>query len=874
MKQLILAVVIGFVICVTVTGGEDSRAGNKVILDTQSYWRCHFTWCAPLIKTEQGLQPVGMKIDTPLPPHDWMQPNYDDHAWGRTRGPFFSTQPAGRQTEENTTPYLASICLRGKFNVTNPSQPSSLALSLVYRGGVVIYLNGKEVARRHVPAGDIDVLTPAEAYPRAVFVTTEGVLITRRNRKDPDVLERMTQRSRKLSALVLPGSLLVKGVNVLAIEVHRSPYDEMALGQDRSGNPMLLAEWIPLGVLAMELTGSGAIKPNIARPEGMQVWNANPAVGIFDADYGDANEPLAPVKLVGTLNGAFSGHVVVSADQPIKGLLAEVSDLKSVDGKSVILSSAIQLRYLLRGGAELAHNERYPGVRDVRRFDALAEQPPSEVPVFEKQTSSDFKGALRHGALQPVVLTVKVPTDASPGDYEGTLSLNIPDAEVVQVPVHLAVHGWKVPSPQDFKTHVGIMQSPESLALCYNVPLWSDEHFDLIARSFRLISSLGPSTVYVPLLSRTHLGNDQSMVRWVKNPDGTYKRDYGVMERYLDTAIMRIGKPEIICLYAWDLYCEGGWYSDKLWKGHGVPVTFLDASTGELSEVELARYGTPESVEQWRPVYQEIRQLLAARGVADSMMIGLAGDGKPNATAVDFFKQVAPGTSWVVHAHGAPRELHGVPVGYLAHVWGTGFAPDPAIKRNYGWNRQRLVTAFPRYGSGPGALRAQETLGMHRAMAESMLLANLRGFGRTGADFWPVVPGTHNRMVYLYSRYPICNWHQLSLGNSTAAFLSPGEHGPISTIRLEMVREGLQESEARIFIEKALLDESLQAKLGKVLAARCQEVLDSRTRLLRAENPGSLSISPRLSYLGEGWQERSVNLFNAAANVEQALRNR
>ena len=52
-----------------------------------------------------------------------------------------------------------------------------------------------------------------------------------------------------------------------------------------------------------------------------------------------------------------------------------------------------------------------------------------------------------------------------------------------------------------------------------------------------------------------------------------------------------------------------------------------------------------------------------------------------------------------------------------------------------------------------------------------------------------------------------------------------------------MLREGLQEAEARIFIEKALDSKPLRARLGEELVHECQEVLDDRTlRLVRAVN--------------------------------------
>ena len=95
-----------------------------------------------------------------------------------------------------------------------------------------------------------------------------------------------------------------------------------------------------------------------------------------------------------------------------------------------------------------------------------------------------------------------------------------------------------------------------------------------------------------------------------------------------------------------------------------------------------------------------------------------------------------------------------------------------------------------------------------------------------------------------------------------------------------MMREGIQECEARIFIEKAILEE----KIGGELADRCRKILDDRILPLRigtsllaesadADNtwwnwPGLLGYN---WYVGSGWQERSRKLYDAAAEVAVAI---
>jgi len=130
--------------------------------------------------------------------------------------------------------------------------------------------------------------------------------------------------------------------------------------------------------------------------------------------------------------------------------------------------------------------------------------------------------------------------------------------EAAVVPVEVKVCSWKLPEPNKWVTFVDIMESPESVAMAYNVPMWSEAHFKLLAKSLTLLGKVGNKTCHVPLICETNMGNDESMVRWIKQADGSYKHDFSIMEKYLDAVEKHQGKPTVICFYVWDTYLEGG----------------------------------------------------------------------------------------------------------------------------------------------------------------------------------------------------------------------------------------------------------------------------------------------------------------------------
>ena len=66
--------------------------------------------------------------------------------------------------------------------------------------------------------------------------------------------------------------------------------------------------------------------------------------------------------------------------------------------------------------------------------------------------------------MTAVWVTVKVPKDAKPGAYSGPVTIEAKDEKPVTVPVELKVLDWTLPDPQDYRTWVEIIQSPDTLA--------------------------------------------------------------------------------------------------------------------------------------------------------------------------------------------------------------------------------------------------------------------------------------------------------------------------------------------------------------------------------------------------------------------------
>ena len=910
-------------------------AAPAIVLDTRGFWRMHVTLRPPLVDTAGGLKPVLMiqpwlNAETPEPAADWTKPQFDDSAWTR--------DPVPKACRSS---YVSRLCARGKFLVADPAQVGPLTLSLDYQGGAIVYLNGQEVRRQDLAPSADPRAALATPYPKETFVNeTGGLLVTpgyylpggRAGAPSKESERRMTLRRRSMTDVRLPAEALRKGVNVLAVEIVRAPYDrvldEIKIVNSRPSEyaprcPYDLT-WNTCELLTVRLTAPSAagLTPNATRPAGVQVWNSDALNADYDMDFGDPSEPLGPIRLVGPRRGSYSGKVVLGSTATIAALRGSPGDL-SADGGAAIPASCVRVRYGLPWGDQAGFGGiygSYPYPRNAVQLEAISDVAPAEilVPVKEPATAQlALRPAPVLGAVVPIWVTVDVPAEARPGLYRGTVRLTLQGHEPIDVPVEMTVVDWTLPERQNWRTWIDMIQSTDTLALEYSAPLWSEKHWELIAASFKLMREAANQTVYVPLIAHTNLGNEQSMVRLIDRGDDNYDLDFSVMDRYLDLALKHMGKPKAVILNVWDVYLipkedaipddqaraagkrkrhvrmAANLDAHKGFYGVGPMVTVVDPKTGKTENAFLDVYGeSPESTAHWKRLFTELRAHMEKRGLGQSLMLGMMTDAWPSKQDVQFFLEVAPGIPWMIQSHdghGDPAQLlHGlVPVAYQAQVWGVRFADatpykyTPAKGRMYGWKNPGLLALFERFGATDAFPAAK-----WRHTAEYTITGDRRGIGRLGADFWEVLRDNRNRRVgRVPARYPEAHWRNL---NIVTSLLAPGPAGPSSTNRYEQFREGLQECEARILIEDALTDQARLKKLGPDLAKRCQDLLDDRllwmwkglsTLQLNGREFGYATgwrwtpgVEGHRWYAGSGWQKRSEMLFALAGEVDRQLK--
>jgi hypothetical protein len=352
------------------------------------------------------------------------------------------------------------------------------------------------------------------------------------------------------------------------------------------------------------------------------------------------------------------------------------------------------------------------------------------------------------------------------------------------------------------------------------------------------MGELGVKEVFIPALRQSHLGSEHAMLRF-RRDGGKLVPDFSIAEKYLELAARHLGRPMVVCLYCWEHKGGGNYPSglsvEKLRSYERKILLSVVGPDGKLEAAEGPDWGTPECREFWKPVFEGLKQRMAKLKITGELMAGIAGDYLPSPAAVGDIKEASGGVRWLRQTHSSTFSVGSkeAEVGYLVSAWGGARVQDPDFGRCYGWTApawKAVTREFPGDACFQRVYLEAKVCGAARFPNGKDY--GLRGAGRMGADFWPVVGNKgRDRRGYLLGVYPETGWGQLNPALWMPAFFAPGPNGAMHCVRSELFRANLQEIEARIFLEKALTDDIRRAKLGADLAGRAQELLDVRTRI-------------------------------------------
>jgi hypothetical protein len=519
------------------------------------------------------------------------------------------------------------------------------------------------------------------------------------------------------------------------------------------------AVWL---LLAASLAGRAPAQSAPVVPDSVRVFNADPLFRpSADGKELQGAEPIGPIELLAPRNGICSGQVILTSGAAFAGLSAKAGDLKASSG-GTISANAIRVRY-----ADVSQT-----------YMPLLSEPPGNQTVL------------------PVWVTVTVPPDAAPGLYKGSLAINL--RRPLVVPVNLTVYAWKLGDPHEWATWVNLLQSPESVAGHYKVPLWSERHFQLLEKSLALMGHAGNHILGVNCLAKTVFGDDPIIV--FKKAGHGYAPESKFLERYLTLYNKHAGAPRFLAVHVWDysMYRSGQTRDGGKEEWTADAINAVELQGDRLVPLQLPIHGKPGSEELWGRVMDGIRACMKKLGWEKTrLLLGTGGDNWPGPGTVELFRKVAPEAQWRVltHGGGSPK-------------WGV--SPEARTQPNgmitgCHESARRLPNFRVKVPGQPVTCNSRDHVGTHpghfRALAPVLcFIENHDGFCWKGLDYWSY-PGPDGKQRSALNTY--LHFGNM-VGGTPRAICAPGPDGALATVQFEMLREGIQDCEAMFSIRRDL----------------------------------------------------------------------
>ena len=280
--------------------------------------------------------------------------------------------------------------------------------------------------------------------------------------------------------------------------------------------------------------------------------------------------------------------------------------------------------------------------------------------------------------VQPVWVSVRVPSDAAPGMYTGRLVVSGDNFSRCSIPFRLEVSDRVLPEPSDWKFHLDLWQNPYSVARYHNVELWSKEHFDLMRPVMKILADAGQKSVTATILDRPWNGQTYdpfgSMVTKTRNADGSWSYDYTVFDRWVEF-MEEVGiDGQINC------------YSMIPWA---LRFDYIDGATGRMEYVEAAPGSSAYRI-YWSQFIADFARHLRDRGWFDKTMIAM--DERPldaMQAALDVIRAVEPDFKVSLAGNYHPeieKELYDLCIAFRASY------PDEVLERRH--NEGKVTTIY------------------------------------------------------------------------------------------------------------------------------------------------------------------------------------
>jgi hypothetical protein len=368
---------------------------------------------------------------------------------------------------------------------------------------------------------------------------------------------------------------------------------------------------------------------------------------------------------------------------------------------------------------------------------------------------------VKANTVQPIWVSIKVPANTPAGKYNGTITINA--IKKFDLKISLIVLNHILPPPSEWKYDLDLWQSGASIAKVHDIPLWSEEHFKLMKSYFAILANAGQKNITANIIEQPwgkgHVYHDDpTYIKWMKRKDGSWKYDYSIFDKYIETSMSSGINKRINC------------YSMVTWD---LAFIYFDEGLGRVDTIN-AKPGSQEYTDFWTPMLKDFTKHLKEKGWFGKTSIAM--DERPMESmkaVISLLKQIDP--AWKIALAG---NYH------------------PEIEMDIFDYCLELDSKF-----SEASLKQRKALGMPSTFYTACPDAHPNGFTYS--------PPAENAWISWYAaqagftgylRWAYNNWTEESLIDSRFRTWPAGDlyqiyPGPRSSIRFEKFIEGIQDFE-------------------------------------------------------------------------------
>lgn len=218
----------------------------------------------------------------------------------------------------------------------------------------------------------------------------------------------------------------------------------------------------------------------MADSEALRIWTADALVKVLPNAQPPASSPSV-VQVSAARNEYESGQFVVTAGEPIKRLTVRVGEVTGPDGPK----PRVKANFV--GFVSIKH-----GTTDTPDEHIVA-RAPVDLPDPLLETSSV---SVEAGTNQPVWLTVYVPKTTQPGAYEASVEVTA-DGKTSAVPVRIDVYPFTL--PDDRTLFLTNWFNPGNIASGHGIEVWSETYWKMLEPYARIMADHRQNVIITPM---------------------------------------------------------------------------------------------------------------------------------------------------------------------------------------------------------------------------------------------------------------------------------------------------------------------------------------------------------------------------------------